>query len=500
MCSISGMGGVGKTELATQYAQQHEADYPGGICWLPARESNLANGIVQFFLLRMEQEVLKEFKEIRSELNLQKQVEWCWQHWEPSEGLVLVVLDDVTDLGSCREILPTVKRFHVLVTTRQRHLDSNVFELPLDVLSLKEAFELLTTLEGEGRMQQEPETAEELCKWLGCLPLGLELVGRYLKKDPDLSLAEMLERLEAQRLQDEALDPSEQQMQQTFSTAARGVRAAFELSWRELAPISQLVGQLLSLFKPTVIPWELVTFSSDTQLLNWANTDIKLAKQQLYSLYLIQRLEEREACYEIHHLIREFLQYKVAASEQANARKATFLLAIKAYYQKLAGEMLEQNLNEIEERLAEEFEQLEFSERWRHPREMDRLVDFDEITVTVDSVKIIKKSIIDNIDDEYSQFKYELSSEIVFTPDGSYLDLDMCYRDPDDGELVFLNTITEVGEQQTGIVTAKVDIAFDANDPLDANEVEVEFVELVDAPTEVKIEPVDIKMSFDFEE
>ncbi|WP_339380461.1 NB-ARC domain-containing protein [Coleofasciculus sp. FACHB-SPT9] len=500
LCSISGMGGVGKTELATQYAQQHEADYPGGICWLPARESNLANGIVQFFLLRMEQEVLKEFKEIRSELNLQKQVEWCWQHWEPSEGLVLVVLDDVTDLGSCREILPTVKRFHVLVTTRQRHLDSNVFELPLDVLSLKEAFELLTTLEGEGRMQQEPETAEELCKWLGCLPLGLELVGRYLKKDPDLSLAEMLERLEAQRLQDEALDPSEQQMQQTFSTAARGVRAAFELSWRELAPISQLVGQLLSLFKPTVIPWELVTFSSDTQLLNWANTDIKLAKQQLYSLYLIQRLEEREACYEIHHLIREFLQYKVAASEQANARKATFLLAIKAYYQKLAGEMLEQNLNEIEERLAEEFEQLEFSERWRHPREMDRLVDFDEITVTVDSVKIIKKSIIDNIDDEYSQFKYELSSEIVFTPDGSYLDLDMCYRDPDDGELVFLNTITEVGEQQTGIVTAKVDIAFDANDPLDANEVEVEFVELVDAPTEVKIEPVDIKMSFDFEE
>jgi len=487
LCSISGMGGVGKTELATQYARQHEADYPGGICWLPARESNLANNIVQFFLLHMEQEVLKEFKEIRSELNLQKQqVEWCWQHWEPSEGLVLVVLDDVTDLGSCREILPTFKRFHVLVTTRQRDLDSNVFELPLDVLSLKEAFELLTTLEGKGRMQQEPETAEELCKWLGCLPLGLELVGRYLKKDPDLSLAEMWERLEAQRLQDEALDRSEQQMQQTFSTAPRGVRAAFELSWRDLAPISQLVGQLLSLFKPTVIPWELVTFSSDTQLVDWAKTDIKLAKQQLYNLYLIQRLEERKACYEIHSLIREFLQYKLAASEQADTRKANFLLAIKAYYQKIAGEMLEQNLNEIEERVTEEFEQLEFSERWRHPREMDRLVDMDEITVTVDSVKIIQKSIlyIDNID-EYSQFKYELGVEIVFTPEGSYPDLDMCY--PDEGELIFLNTITEAGEQQTGIATAKIDIVFDANDPLDTNAVEVELVELIDGHTEVKM-------------
>jgi len=495
------MGGVGKTELATQYARQHEADYPGGVCWLSARESNLANDIVQFFLLRMEQKVSKKFKEIRSNLNLQKQVEWCWQHWKPSEGLVLVVLDDVTDLGSCREILPTFKRFHVLVTTRQRDLDSNVFELPLYVLSLKEAFELLTTLEGEERVQQEPETAEELCKWLGCLPLGLELVGRYLKKDPDLSLAEMWERLEAQRLQDEALDRSEQQMQQTFSTAARGVRAAFELSWRELALISQLVGQLLSLFKPTVIPWELVTFSSDTQLVDWAKTDIKLAKQQLYNLYLIQRLEERKACYEIHSLIREFLQYKLAASEQPDARKDNFLLAIQAYYQKLAGEMLEQNLNEIEERVAEEFEQLEFSERWRHPREMDRLVEFDEINVTVDSVKTIKKSIldIDNIGDEYDQFKYGISLEIVFTPEGSYPDLDMSYRDPDDGELVFLNTITEGGEPQTGIVTAKVDIVFDPNDPLNINEVEVEGVELVDASTEVEIEPVEVNMSFDFE-
>jgi hypothetical protein len=485
------MGGVGKTELATQYARQHEADYPGGICWLTVRESNLANEIVQFFLLHinMKKEDSNEFDKIRRSHSLKQQVEWCWQHWQPSEGLVLVVLDDVTDLGSCREALPTANRFRVLVTTRLRRPDTNIFELPLDVLSLKEALELLAALEGEGRVQQELQTAEELCEWLGYLPLGLELVGRYLAEDPDLPLAEMLERLEAQRLQDETLDLSEQQMQQTFSTAPRGVRAAFELSWRELAPISQLVGQFLSLFKPTVIPWELVTVSSDTQLLNWAKTDIKLAKQQLYKLYLIQRLEARKACYEIHTLIREFLQYKLAASEQADALKATFLVAIKTYYRKLAYEMLEQNLNEIEKRVAEKFEQLEFSERWRHPREMDRLVDLEEITVTVDSVKIIKKSIldIDNIDDEYSQFKYELGLEIVFTPEGSYPDQDMSYYDSEEGELVFLNTITEDGEQQTEIATAKVDIVFDANDQLDTNAVEVEFVELIDAHTEVKM-------------
>src|SRR4028118_34116 len=94
-----------------------------------------------------------------------------------------------------------------------------------------------------------------LCEWLGYLPLGLELVGRYLAEDPDLSLAEMLERLKAQRLQDEAIDLDEQQMQNTFSTAQRGVRAAFELSWQELEPVTQRVAQLLSLFAPTVFLW-----------------------------------------------------------------------------------------------------------------------------------------------------------------------------------------------------------------------------------------------------
>ncbi|BAY10910.1 NB-ARC domain-containing protein [Calothrix sp. NIES-2098] len=94
--AVAGMGGVGKTELATQYALRHEADYPGGICWLNGRESDLAASIVQFYLLYIGQEIPKELG--GKLLNLQEQVRWCWQHWQPSEGLVLVVFDDVTNL------------------------------------------------------------------------------------------------------------------------------------------------------------------------------------------------------------------------------------------------------------------------------------------------------------------------------------------------------------------------------------------------------------------
>jgi hypothetical protein len=214
--AIAGMGGVGKTELATQYAHQHQAHYSGGICWLNAKESNLAAEIVQFAQFYMNPEVRQR--------SLPKQVEWCWQNWQPAEGLVLVVLDDITDLKdwkNCQQLLPTDNRFRVLITTRLRNLDADIQELPLDVLLPDKALQLLTDLVGERRVSRNVETqnfASSLCQWLGYLPLGLQLVARYLREDPDLSLAEMLQRLQAQQLDDEAINPT-----------TRGVKAAFEL-------------------------------------------------------------------------------------------------------------------------------------------------------------------------------------------------------------------------------------------------------------------------------
>ena len=34
MSAIHGIGGIGKTELARQYAHTHLRDYPGGVLWL----------------------------------------------------------------------------------------------------------------------------------------------------------------------------------------------------------------------------------------------------------------------------------------------------------------------------------------------------------------------------------------------------------------------------------------------------------------------------------
>ncbi|MEW6498120.1 MAG: NB-ARC domain-containing protein, partial [Cyanobacteriota bacterium] len=110
--AIAGMGEVGKTELALQYAHIHwqQKTYPGGVCWLMARELDLGTQIVAFARAHLQLHPPKD-------LDLPSQVAFCWRHW-PS-GEVLVVLDDVTDYQKVKPHLPPCKsRFKVLITTR----------------------------------------------------------------------------------------------------------------------------------------------------------------------------------------------------------------------------------------------------------------------------------------------------------------------------------------------------------------------------------------------
>ncbi|NJL20806.1 MAG: hypothetical protein HC895_08320 [Leptolyngbyaceae cyanobacterium SM1_3_5] len=206
---------MGKTELALQYALGHDADYPGGICWLRAREGSLAAQLLQMMELWGREVPQKRNNHL---LTLAEQVQWCWQNWQP-DGKVLVVLDDVTELSEYQAFLPTQAEFCVVMTTRLRSIDTSFEELPLEVLSDEQALELLgRILKGDRRMEREPAAAAQLCEVLGNLPLGLELVGRYLAKRRTLSIAAMLKQLQ---LEADALERDPQYQM----TAQRGVES-----------------------------------------------------------------------------------------------------------------------------------------------------------------------------------------------------------------------------------------------------------------------------------
>lgn len=325
--AIAGMGGVGKTELAIQYAKAYLNNYPGGVCWLFAKAGDVGTQVVAFT-----RKCFPDFI-IPDGLTLKDRVEFCWQHWFTplstsllkEESRVLVVLDDVTDYRLVKPYLPPIgSRFKLLITTRQR-LGHPIGLLPLDVLNAEAALELLSQLTPK-HCEQQPKIAHQLCEWLGYLPLGLELVGRYLEQDPDLSLEKMLCRLQQKKLKHPAVAAADSTM-----TAELGVAAAFELSWGRLSSHAQLLSCLLSLFALAPIPWQLVESVVnffDTQQIPVDVDDLEAARRELLQLHLLERTGE--GTYPLHQLIREFLREKLQGLEQADKLKRSLCQAMVA--------------------------------------------------------------------------------------------------------------------------------------------------------------------------
>ena len=286
--AVAGMGGVGKSELAKQYIQAHKKSYSGGICWLNATEDNFISQLISLSGV-----------EVDEKLSLVNQVQDCYNNWQ-WQGNVLLVFDDVQNYKHIKPYLPTQSHFKVLITTRKR-LGKPVVRLDLDVLSPTAALELLASFLDDDRIVEEREIAEELCKWLGYLPLGLELVGRYLAEDEDLSVEEVLENLKENSVNDEALAETAEEM-----SAELGIVAAIDLSWQQLTLPAQQLAYLLSLFALAPIPWELVENCVDINQI----TKPKSARKELTKLNLLKRVEKET--YLFHSLIREFLHTKEA--------------------------------------------------------------------------------------------------------------------------------------------------------------------------------------------
>jgi tetratricopeptide (TPR) repeat protein len=292
IASVQGMGGVGKTELALQYGLKHlqVGTYSGGVCWLRSRE----DAGIQILEFAQRQLSLQP----PEELELVGRVEYCWRHWR--EGEVLTIFDDVQDYENIRLYLPPMEsRFKVLLTTRLR-LGSSMREVELQVLEKDAALELLRAIVGRDRIEAQVADADALCEWLGYLPLGLELVGRYLEKKSNISLQLLLERLKGQKLTAQALSRVAIGM-----TAQRGIAAAFELSWEELSTSAQELAGLLSLFASAPIPWNLVERFYPGEVLETLEDS---RDEELLSLHLLQQKEENT--YSIHPLIREFFSQK----------------------------------------------------------------------------------------------------------------------------------------------------------------------------------------------
>ena len=292
IAAATGMGGIGKTELARQYARRCKQDgtYPAGIWWLRVRGADLSSQILTNSALMGLGQPPDELTEETAK------VKWCFNRWgDALEGKRLLILDDVTDYGAIKVLLPQDERYDVLLTTR-RQLGKPVKRLDLGVLKRAAAFRLLRRLvDDDERLKAELKTAIALCDWLGRLPLGIELVGRYLARKRDLSLVKLLGRLEEKRLNALALRKVPDEMAYQLP-----LEAAFELSWQALSEEAKNLGCLLSLFALAPIPWRLVEGCYEQvdgeELEEWRD-------EELLGGSLLERNGAGE--YQLHQVIRE---------------------------------------------------------------------------------------------------------------------------------------------------------------------------------------------------
>ena len=150
---------------------------------------------------------------------------------------VLMVLDNARTEAQVRPLLPGAGGSLVLVTSRSVLPGLEVDErISLDVLPEDEAAAMLAGLIGAARAAAEPQAVAEVARLCGRLPLALRIAGQLLAAHPAWPVGRLAQML-----------AGEQDRLARLGAGDLQVRAAFEVSYRQLAEGDARLFRLLGL-------------------------------------------------------------------------------------------------------------------------------------------------------------------------------------------------------------------------------------------------------------
>ena len=252
--AITGLGGIGKTQTALEYAYRYHQDYDA-IFWMRASSR---------------EELAEDFTQISRVLQLLEQHEQDQQrivtavkHWFQSNTNWLLIVDNADELSMVKEYLPTHPGGHILLTTRAQAVRSLASKIELTTLPPEES--VLFLLRRAGLLKQEEASLERvapttftatqaIAKALGYLPLALDQAGAYIE-ETEISLTEYLTLYQQQR---KALLARRGGIAQTHAPVATTWSLAFEqLAISHPATIDLM--RLCAFLAPDAIAEEMLT-------------------------------------------------------------------------------------------------------------------------------------------------------------------------------------------------------------------------------------------------
>ncbi|MEV0053545.1 tetratricopeptide repeat protein [Saccharopolyspora shandongensis] len=292
VCVISGMGGVGKTELAVRCAHRLEPGFADGCLFVdlrghtPGREPAGVSEVLDRLLRMLDVPA----EEIPADVD-----DRAAAYRSRLRGRsMLLVFDNAADAAQVRKLLPAEQKCRVLVTSRNRlpSLDAAT-HVSLDLLADADAARLFAAV---ADVDEEDAMVRAVVERCGHLPLALRIAAARLRAHPAWDLAELHRRLTEESDWLTELDDGE-----------RSLIAAMELSVRDLgAPESRMLG-LLSLH-----PGADFDVCAAAALAGVPPRKADRLAERLHGAFLLnQPVKGRFA---LHDLVREFARDSVLAA------------------------------------------------------------------------------------------------------------------------------------------------------------------------------------------
>jgi tetratricopeptide (TPR) repeat protein len=301
------LGGIGKTQIATEYAYQHHQDYQAVLWTLADTREALVSGYVAIARLLN----LREKEEKDQSITVNAVIRWLKTHtkW-------LLILDSADELDIVREFVPPVFSGHILITTRAQAMGKlarriEVVSMSQDVgalLLLRRATLLARDAELSDADASDVPTAKEISEELGGLPLALDQAGAYIE-ETSCSLLEYLRLYRMRR--DEML----KRRGGSASDYPQSVATTWSLSFEKVEQRCLAAGDLLrfcAYLAPDVIPESIVTQGASYlgSLLAPVAADPFLLGQAVEALraYSLVQRDPRMQTLSVHRLVQAVLR------------------------------------------------------------------------------------------------------------------------------------------------------------------------------------------------